>query len=311
MNQSGPRRTRRGVLATAGAVVAGTAGCLSRAAPGGTGADDADSSAISILAAGSLHNALENGLRGAVDRPLRVEAHGSVQVARLVAEGLRDPDVVSLADVTLFDGPLDPGWFARIATNAIVLAYNPDTPGGRRLRAAGRDGWFRPILEGNVTLGRTDPDLDPLGYRTLFALDLATEYYGTAVDLREAIPAEKQVYPETQLLSQFETGSIEAAFAYRSMAMDRGFEFIELPPAIDLSDPGRAETYGGTSYELPTGRTVRGGPISYGTTARTESEAVSRVFRTHSTDDYLTRFGFSVPDSYPEFVGNVPEDFLD
>lgn len=312
MTQSGPpRRTRRAVLATAGAVVAGTAGCLSRASPVGTGTDGAGRSAVSILAAGSLHNALENGLRAAVDRPVRVEAHGSVQVARLVAEGLRDPDIVSVADVALFDGPLHPGWFARFATNSIVLAYNPDTPGGRRLQTADRDRWFRPLLEGDVTLGRTDPDLDPLGYRTLFALDLASEYYGTAVDLRDSIPAAEQLYPETQLVSQFETGSIEAAFAYRSMAMDRDFAFIDLPAAIDLSDPGREEAYAETTYELPTGRTVRGAPISYGTTARTESEAVSRVFRMHSTGEYLTRFGLTVPESYPEFVGNVPEDFLD
>jgi len=289
---------RRAVLSAVAGGVAGLAGCS---------AVSGDGDAVSVLAAGSLGNALENGLRERVDAPLRIEAHGSARAARLVAEGTKDPDIVTLADAALFDGPLRPDWYAEFATNAVVLAYDGDSEAGRRIAEAGADGWYRPLLSGDVSLGRTDPDLDPLGYRTLFALELATAHYGTETDLRTAVPERDQVYPETQLLSQFETGGIDAAFTYRSMARDRGYEFVALPPAVDLSDPDRADEYATATYDLPGGKTVRGGPISYAATLRTDGEAAVDAFETHVAGDYLVDFGFGAPANYPRYRGDAPD----
>ncbi|WP_232701664.1 extracellular solute-binding protein [Halobacterium wangiae] len=262
---------------------------------------------VSLLAAGSLNNALENGLRPAVDATLQVEARGSAEVARLVAEAQKDPDVVSVADVALFDSPMDPEWYAEFATNSVVVAYNQDTDGGQHIADAGVDGWYRPLLDGDVSLGRTDPDLDPLGYRTLFVLELAAEYYGTTAELRAEIPRREQVYPETQLVSQFETGSVDAAVTYRSMAVDRGYDYVELPPEIDLSTPEFADRYASVSYELPGGNVVSGAPISYASTVRDESPAVLDVFAEQTTGQYLREYGFVVPTDYPRYTGNVPE----
>ncbi|WP_435184323.1 extracellular solute-binding protein [Halobellus sp. EA9] len=291
---------RRSVLAGIGAAFGGVAGCV------GTSGGSGGTETVSMLAAGSLNNALENGLRPAVDARLRVESHGSARVARLVAEGQKDPDIVSVADVALFDGPLDPEWYAEFATNAIVVAYNPETEGGRRVADAGREGWYRPILAGAVDLGRTDPDLDPLGYRTLFALDLATGHYGTERDLRTAIPERDQIYPETQLISQFETGSIDAAIAYRSMAVERDYDYLDLPAEIDLSDPAFAESYATSTYELPSGTVIEGGPISYGSTIRRDGPSVRDVFEAHVAGEYLPAYGFDRPDDYPRYSGNAP-----
>ena len=295
--------TRRSFLAGVAATAGVPSGCVAR------GRSDAGATPVSLLAAGSLHDALESGLRPALDVPLRVEARGSAAAARMVAEGQKSPDVVSLSDVALFDSPLRPEWYAEFATNAVVVAYNPDTAGGRRLRDAGSDGWFRPMLDGAVRVGRTDPDVDPLGYRTLFALELATDHYDADRDLREAIPARGQVYPETQLVSQFETGSIDAAFAYRNMAVERGYEFVDLPAAVDLSEPARADEYASATYALPGGKTVRGGAIRYGSTVRPgrARDAVVETFEAQCTGDYLTEFGFEVPDDYPRYTGDVPD----
>ncbi|WP_135821836.1 extracellular solute-binding protein [Halostella litorea] len=288
---------RRAVLAAAAGGVAGMAGC------GAVSGEDA----VSVLAAGSLQNALENGLPDRVDAAVRVEAHGSARAARLVADGAKDPDIVSVADAALFDGPLRPGWHAEFATNAVVLAYDPDSEGGRRIAEAGTEAWYRPLLSGAASLGRTDPDLDPLGYRTLFALELATDHYGTDADLRGAVPERDQVYPETQLLSQFETGGIDAAFTYRSMAVDRGYEFVALPAAVDLSDPALADRYAAATYELPGGKTVRGAPIRYASTLRRESSAATDAFEAHVAGGYLADFGFGVPENYPRYTGDVPD----
>lgn len=303
MDPDGPSVDRRTVLAGMASALGGAAGCLST----GSAETGSGPAAVSMLAAGSLNNALENGLRPRVDSALRIEARGSTRLARLVAEGRKDPDIVAVADTALFDAPLDPAWSAEFATNSVVLAYNPNTEGGKRLADAGVEGWYRPLLNGDVSLGRTDPELDPLGYRTLFTLELATDYYGTDANLREAIPRRTQIYPETQLISQFETGSIDAAFAYRNMAVERGYEYIDLPAEIDLSDPSFADRYATATYELPGGRVIRGGLISYGSTIRHDSPAAVDAFRRQTTGQYLSEFGFGVPDDYPRYIGNVPD----
>ncbi|MEF8774439.1 MAG: extracellular solute-binding protein [Halobacteriales archaeon] len=293
---------RRAFLAGATATLSGLAGCSGvLGVTGGSGP-------VSILAAGSLNHALENGLAGQVEAELQIEAHGSAKVARMVEAGQKDPDVVSVADVALFDSPLSPDWYAEFATNSLVVAYNPDTAGGQAVAAAGADGWYRPVLDGEAALGRTDPGQDPLGYRTLFMLELATDHYGTDVDLRAAVPDRDQIYPETQLVSRFETGGLDAAVAYRNMAVERGYDYLELPPEIDLSDPAHADRYATATYELPGGKQVQGGLISYASTVRRESDAALGVFEAHTTGQYLTDFGFVVPDDYPRYTGNVPDE---
>lgn len=259
------------------------------------------------MAAGSLQHAFENGLPSQFTGvPIQLEAHGSVTVARLVAAGKRDPDIVSLADAALFREPLRPDGYVAFATNALVLAYRPDTPVGRRLAEAGTEAWYRPLLRRGVQLGRTDPDLDPLGYRTLFALELAERYYDESA-LKGRVLGPDQVYPETALISQFEVGAIDAAFAYRSMATARNYAYIELPPQMNLSDPAYTEDwYATVSYALPNGNTVRGGPISYVSAIRHARPEVLTVFRRQCRGAFLTEFGFTVPDHYPRTYGEVP-----
>jgi molybdate/tungstate transport system substrate-binding protein len=288
---------RRAVLASVPTALCGLAGCSG--VLGG-------SSPVSLLVAGSLNNAVENGLRPAVTDRFQSEAHGSAALARLVAAGQKDPDIVSVADVALFDSVLDPDWYAEFATNAVVVAYNPETEAGRRLASDGQDRWDEVLLDGDVALGRTDPDLDPLGYRTLFVLELASAHYDTTTDLREAIPSRDQLYPETQLVSQFETGAVDVAVTYRNMATERGYDYVELPPEINLGDPSYADSYGVASYELPDGTVVSGDLVSYGSTVRNESTAARDVFEAHTTGAYLTEYGFTVPDDYPRYTGNVP-----
>lgn len=258
---------------------------------------------VSLLAAGSLQNAFETDLREAVDAELRLEARGSASAARLVEDGQRDPDVLALADPALFAG-LDVDWHARFATNALVVAVNEGTAGGRRVARAER--WFDPVLAGEASLGRTDPDLDPLGYRTLFMLDLAADRYGRP-DLPERLLDREQVYPETQLLAGFETGSLDAAVVYRNMAEEREYGYVDLPAEVDLSDPAHAEAYAETASELPDGTRVRGGVIAYGATRRRDPPGATDVFSEIVRGDYLEAHGFTVPASYPEFEGDVPD----
>lgn len=261
---------------------------------------------VTVLAAGSLQQTVTESVRDAVDARVEVEAHGSVTVARLVAAGTRDPDVVALADAALFGSVLVADWYAEFATNALVVAWNPDTVGGRRVARAER--WFDPVLAGEATLGRTDPDQDPLGYRTLFALALAEDYYDEP-NLRARLLAPDQVYPETSLLSRLETGAVDAAIVYRNMAVERGYDYRDLPAAIDLSDPQRDDDYGEVSYTLPDGHTVSGDHVSYAVQARSDTPAVESVFDALVDRETLDAHGFGVPQSFPRFVGTAPERY--
>jgi molybdate/tungstate transport system substrate-binding protein len=275
-------RTRREAL-TAGLAGVGAlslSGCLS----------SPDTSGASVLAAGSLQVALEERFRDQVDVDLTLEARGSAACARMVREGIRDPDVLALADPVLFTGVAER--YTAFATNALVVAYNPESDGAAIAEA---ERAYDPLLDTDLRLGRTDPETDPLGYRTLFSLRLAENHWGRPYS--DALDR-SQILPETALLSAFETGALDAAIAYRNMAVDHDVQFRELPPELNLSAPRFAEEYASQSYETPDGRIVSGAPISYGATARSAGSAVAEVFDELVSADWLGT-GFTVPQSYP------------
>lgn len=218
-----------------------------------------------------------------------VEAHGSLAVRQLIVEGAREPDAVALADPSLFEGIADrPTLFA---TNALVVAVDPDSARA----AAIRDDWAAALAREEVRVGRTDPQIDPLGYRTILALKLA-ERTGLA-DRREILDG-STVLPETELARALGSGKLDAAFTYRNMAVERGLPFVDLPDGVDFSDPARAETYGSVSLQL-SDRTVRGTPIRYAAAATTE-QGESWVRRLVDGAERLREHGFDVPDDYPK-----------
>ncbi len=323
MANGGSSNSRRQFLLSAGTVtVAGIAGCTAN--DSGNSEDDGEtatptvtgrssqasgqSTTVAILAAGSLQNALANGLKPTVDVPVQIESHGSATVARMIDEGQRDPDIVTVADVALFEEPLTPPWHVVFTSNSIVIAYNPGTDGGQQLAEAGTEHWYEPIVSGNVDVGRTNPDQDPLGYRALFMFELASRYYDDVSNLGEQILQQNQIYPETSLISQFETGSIDAAIAYRNMAVERDYNHIELPDQINLSDPQYVEDwYSATSHTLPSGQEIQGGLISYGSTIRHMSDAAVSVFGAHTTGSYLKEHGVLVREQFPVYTGDVPQ----
>lgn len=302
MSKQRPAYSRRRFLQTAGAVgIAGVAGCTTNSA-------SSESPTVALLGPGSFQHALTNGLEPGVDVPVQVETHGSATVARLIADGQRDPDIVSVADIALFEDPLSPPWHSVFASNSVVLIYNPDSEGGQRVADAGPERWYEPLVDGAADIGRTDPDQDPLGYRTRFTVELASRYYDGASNLADRILRPDQRYPETALLSQFETGAIDVAFAYRNMAIERGYDYVELPDQINLSNPAyTADWYSTTSYRLPSGQEIRGDLISYGATIRHMSDAAIAVFDALTTGQYLPEYGFLLRDQFPTYSGAVPD----
>jgi molybdate/tungstate transport system substrate-binding protein len=269
--------TRRTFLGGVGATSLGIAGVVA------AGRDDTPSSDAEThaLVAGSLLHVADS-VPGAT-----VEAHGSAAVRRLILDGMRRPDAVALADPRLFEGIADRA--SLFATNALVLAYAPGTDVGAALE---RD--WTAIASSDVTVGRTDPDVDPLGYRTVMALRLAASAFD--VDA-EAVLAASHVAPETDLMNVLENGGVDAAFAYRNMAIQRDLPFVSLPDRIDFSNPAFADAYADATYELD-GQTLRGAPIRYGATALTDA-GTQWIDRLVTDRGRLREAGFVVPDAYP------------
>ncbi len=230
-----------------------------------------------VLVAGSL-----NHVARAVDGAA-VEAHGSLAARRLVTEDARDPDALALADPRLFDGLAER--VSCFASNALVVAYAPDSPAADALA----DDW-RAVRHPGVSVGRTDPASDPLGYRTLMALQLSE------LDPEEVL-AESSVFREVALLRTLQSGKIDAAFAYRNMAVEAGVPYVTLPPAINFADPDHAEAYAKASVELPD-RTVRGAPIRYAARGFTD-RGRAWVDRLTGATATLREAGFTLPREYP------------
>lgn len=277
---------RRSMLRRLGLLTAvGGAGTLGYAAFG-SGEPTATSRA---LVAGSLLE-FANRIPGA-----SVEAHGSVAVRRLVLDGLRQPDAVALSDPRLFDGISRRA--TRFATNAVVLAYDPASAFAPALDAD----WQRAIERDGIVLGRTDPKQDPLGYRTVMALRLAEQRYG--LDAQSVLES-AGVYLETDLLNVLEGGKLDAAFAYRNMAVQRGLPYVELPAEIDFSNPEYESVYRSMTYELGE-EPIRGSAICYAATALTGT-GEPWVDRLVTATDQLREAGFIVPSNYPVVDTPVP-----
>jgi molybdate/tungstate transport system substrate-binding protein len=153
------------------------------------------------------------------------ESGASLEHVRKITELHRVPDLLLLADVEVFPQLLVPQyatWYAEFARNRMVVAYT------KRSKHAGeitRDNWMDILRRGDVEVGRTDPDLAPVGYRTLIMLDLAERFYrkpGLAKSLLAAA-SERNIRPNAaELAALLAAGELDYIYDYQSVAESSG-----------------------------------------------------------------------------------------
>lgn len=209
-----------------------------------------------------------------------VEAQGSRETAKKVTDLGREADFVAVADVGVIESLMMPAFASyavRFASNAMVLAYTDDSEGVEKIREITGDPtgrpWYDVLAENDrVLAGRSDPDTDPAGYRTLFLWRLADAHYGEPVydRLLDRFPT-PGVDTEAILSAQLEVGDLDYVFTYRSLAIDHGHDYVDLPDAIDLSNASHEETYATANETLGDGKTVTGTTILYGFTIPTNA----------------------------------------
>jgi molybdate/tungstate transport system substrate-binding protein len=271
----------------------------------------AQDSTVSVLYAGSLATAMENGLGSAFSKSTghayKGEAQGSLGAARMIHDHLRSPDVFISADPTVNETVLMGdknenlvSWYVAMASSQLVLAYNPRSPFAGKFQAAAANTipWYAVLQIPGVRFGRGDPTTDPKGYRTLFLFELAGKHYQNPEIPRmlgdPLNPA--QVFPEVVLLARIETGQFDAGIFYKHEVVAHHLPFITLPPEINLGDPKLAQRYAEVAYRLPSGDRVKGAPIIFTLTiprtVRHPSAAEAFVRFMLSSTTLLEEFGF-------------------
>jgi molybdate/tungstate transport system substrate-binding protein len=202
--------------------------------------------------------------------------------------GESSPDIVASADYKLIpDRMYEAGyadWYIAFARNTMVLCYRDNAPGSAEIESGNRT-WYDVLRNDSVSYGHSDPDLDPCGYRTLLVMQLAEDYYNDAASFnntpdpdaaelydvlipgsenergREGGTSENRTSEEVvsdksvDLIVSLESGDLDYAFEYRSVAVQNELNFIELDDYINLSKTsaeldGVEEFYATASIEI-------------------------------------------------------------
>ncbi|MEO7217068.1 MAG: extracellular solute-binding protein [Gemmatimonadaceae bacterium] len=200
------------------------------------------------------------------------ESAGSIESVRKITDLGRNPDIIAVADTALFGtmlhGRLD-GPVAVLGSSRLVLAY---TSNSRFADSVTSDNWTDLTTRPGVQVGRSDPTLDPAGYRALMAMQLAERYYGQpglAARLKAAAPDADMRPKSADLTALLQTGNLDYAWEYESVARDLGLRFVSLPSAVDLGDPAMGAAYSKVSVQISrrTRLVVHGAPIVFGVAA--------------------------------------------
>ncbi len=205
---------------------------------------------------------------------VKAEAAGSRDTARKVSDLGRPCDVLGSADYAVIDNLLVPeyaGYSIRFATNEMIIAF---TGQSKHHESVDQTNWPEVLLRDGVLLGRSDPNRDPCGYRTVMVFQLAERFYGMpglAVKLAERA-GKKYIRPkETDLLALLESGEIDYLFIYRSVAEQHGLRFIVLPDEVNLKSTELSALYATSAVEVTGKRPGEmiehlGAPMVYGVT---------------------------------------------
>ena len=218
------------------------------------------------------------------------EGRGSVQIANMIIDGQRKPDVfVSAGTIPIMKlmnnnaGGASTNqqqqqqqslaqWLVKFASAEMVIAYSPNSRFHLDLDKAknGQMPWYQILLQPGFKFGRTDPELDPKGYYMIIAAKLANIYYNNQ-NIKQKILGQddrnpKQIFPEETLTTNLETGQLDAIAAYKHEAIAKGLPYITLPSQINLGNPAFSDFYKKASYTLSTSKTVYGEPIYFSIT---------------------------------------------
>jgi ABC-type molybdate transport system substrate-binding protein len=141
------------------------------------------------------------------------------------------------------------------------------------------------VLErSGVLLGIANASIDPVGYNTIFALELEDQLLGGSAPSVYAHffagapgayarpnPTVTRTVPETEVATLLKTHAITASFVYRAYALTEGLPYVPLDPRVGLGaiDPASLAFYARASTTLLTATgplVVHGAPVAFAAT---------------------------------------------
>ncbi|UCC90340.1 MAG: substrate-binding domain-containing protein, partial [Dehalococcoidia bacterium] len=105
------------------------------------------------------------------------ESAGSATAIRKVTELGKECGVIGSADYTLIPQLMFPeyaDWYIIFAANQMCIAYTAQSQFADEINP---NNWYEILQRDGLRYGRSDPDQDPCGYRTLMVWQLAEVYY--------------------------------------------------------------------------------------------------------------------------------------
>ena len=226
---------------------------------------------------------------------VRQSGGSATMISNAIAQedaGESPPDIIASADYKLIPDRMYEGgyadWYIAFARNTMVLCYRDNAPGSDEIVSGNRT-WFDVLRNDPVSYGHSDPDQDPCGYRTLLVVQLAQKYYyddaasfnvtldedadelydvlipgsehergrtgGTNSTARPGGSEEIVSAKSIDLIVALESGDLDYAFEYRSVAVQHELNYIEFTDYINLSRTsaelaGVEEFYATASIEI-------------------------------------------------------------
>ncbi len=242
---------------------------------------------VSVMYAASLTSLFETKVGPAFQTAsgfrYQGEGKGSVAIANLIKDKVRTPDVFVSADPivnTTLQGVANGAyisWWVNFTRTEMVIAWSPKSKHASAFEAAkaGKRSWESVLEEPGLKLGRTDPELDPKGYRTLFLFQLDQQRTGESGEVQKVLGGSEntsQIFPEEQLVARLQAGDLDAGVFYTIEADEAGLPFLTLPASVNQGDPGLASHYASVSYTNKKGKVFPGSPILYTVTVPTTSK---------------------------------------
>lgn len=163
------------------------------------------------------------------------------------------------------------GWAVGFASDQLVLAYSNSTHTSQvnsiveNLSSAlsGNSttlfrNAFNQLTSGNVSVGISDPASDPAGLRGWISLEIAGNLYGGGNNsfFTSRIMDNHGVVNNSNaalLVSPLLTGNIQFLFIYKSAAISKGLNYVDLPSSLNFGDPSLSSYYHSFSFNTTSG----------------------------------------------------------
>jgi len=201
-----------------------------------------------------------------------LEAAGSVACARKITDLKKECDIMASADYQIIDRFLIPeyaDWNISFASNEMVIAYTDRSKMNRQISSLN---WPEILAMPDIIYGRSDPNSDPGGYRTVMAMQLEALRKNRPAILELLNKDENFMRPkEVDLLGLLEANVLDYIFIYRSVAQQHNLKIISLNDSVNLSYSYLADWYSSAQVDISGKKpgeyeNLKGSPMVYGIT---------------------------------------------